>query len=449
MLLTNGKESRPVISTFEQMSTLKARWTKGDIAIDQSVEHPGIYFCTVPDGTDVPIGITPSSPNILTYFTPYYIDAALVTNGIENYVAKLVSAGDVESLLTNIEYRLTQPEFQKKLVTLPALAALFNQTYVRGVNADGSYLIVDNSNYKDLIEEDYVHDSCSLIIGAWDAPISEYTDIDRDYFLPHEVSVGVNDTAILKIKKYVYGESENRLIKEFILYRTESAENYCIRYLSVDGGVWKNITTIDHTIYAQKAKELYDRNQMIWQSLIAKYDSINQIYRHDFLIEELKIDGTIDATQTIMIQGADAMAGKDNKVILNLTKLEEELLTDLEANLSTNPATKNLKITNQHVEDIIIRLNLLTAVNLEENTPDTKLLCDSAFLDLRTLLGGGVHYIRVGNQYFRMNTSADLGSYINIPVDYLLCTGETELTLDMIKERIGIYVMNVKWNSKI
>lgn len=100
MLLTNGKDSRPVISTFEQMTTLSARWTKGDIAIDQSLDHPSIYFCTVSDGTDVPIGITPASPNILTYFTPYYIDAALVTDGIDNYAAKLVTTGDV-----NLYYR--------------------------------------------------------------------------------------------------------------------------------------------------------------------------------------------------------------------------------------------------------------------------------------------------------------------------------------------------------
>lgn len=414
MVLNNGKDTRLTISSFEAMARLNARFTRGDIAIDQNAEFPKIYFCTVEDGVDVPIGITASSTNLLTYFTPYMIDKVYLQNGSKPYYSAL-NIADAENYIKN--HNLNSEDYVDKLVTLPVLSGAIDK-YISGMNALGSFRIIDGDNYKDVVGSIGTQNA-QYIIGTWALP--DNNDNERSEFLPDDVEVTSSDTGLLKVYVGSNG-SRTEILKEFILYRTYGTSNYVVRYIKCNEGEWHNITAADTSTYTAKVKSLYDRLKRTYDSLRVKYDQINQVYKHKLNIPETIASTSVDGTKTFQTY--------NNKLMVNLNLLKTDILSGLNDKYGT--------LDPSDVEDLIVRFNIITNASIQG---EVSTISDSIFMDYNTLLGG-VHYVRSGTNYYQIQT-IDGSKFISIPVASLN-PGTTALPEDVIRRTFQVFVMNVK-----
>lgn len=425
MRTNNGANSKPVIATFEGMAKLGARFTKGDIAISADASNPQIYFCTPADGVDVPIGIRATSAVLSTYFTPYMIDPILLKNGMHPFYSAL-EIGEADNFIKNPE--INKADYEDKLVTLPVMAA-FVDKYISGINSSGSYDVVDNSNYKEVVR-DLGSKTQQYVIGTWRLPSDR--DDDRLQFLPNDVEVTSSDTGLLKV--YVSKvNGRNQVLKEFILYRSYDSTNYVVRYLKVNSGVWKNITATDTSTYTVKVKSLYDRLRRTYDSLRYKYDQINQVYKHQLNIDptNLNLSGFMEGVAVQIVSG---------NLLINLTRLRIDILNEFTKDLE-NP----LKVND--VADLICRFNI-TSSNLIPGNSDPQMICDSVFLDYTTLMSG-VNYLRAGNNYYSIKaTGTNSDMVLTIPVS-VLKPGYAVLTEAEIRKAFNVYVLNVKLGEEI
>jgi hypothetical protein len=418
MQINNGKSTRPVISTFDGMARLGARFTAGDIGIDQDANNPQIYFCTPADGVSVPIGITPSSATFSSYFTPYKIEPILLKNGMKPFYTAL-GIGDADKFVKNPN--LDASKYEDKIPTLPVLAAYVDK-YFEGVSATGGFRIVDDSNYLDIVGK-LDERSKTYIIGTWPLPSSE--DNERTEFLPDEVEVTSSDTALLKV--YVGETKEERhIIKEFILYRKYAVSNYVVRYLKVGSDVWKNITAVDTWTYSAKIKSTYDRLQRAYKALLYKYDQINQVYKHNIVLNEGYETTELDLTRTFQINSGN--------LIVNLNLLQNDIL-------AANSIEESEQLRLEDVDNVVVRFNIVSEGLVSENE-DTGKICDSLFVDFETLLNG-VNWLRGGNSYYRVNVNSDGTRYLSIPCSNLEPSATT-LTEEQIRSHFMVYVVNIQ-----
>lgn len=410
MIINSTGEKRPVISTFDQMRVLGARFTSGDIGISQNSDHPTIYFCT--SKTDnVPIGITPDNAEFSKYFTPYYVTAEQLDEG---EVYEVATHKDVEDLLAG-----KYSSKRVKLVTTDLLAAFMSNTYVNGLNISGGYLNVTKTNYKTVLSSLISGKSYSLLLTDLELPISDYEDPDRDFFIPHDVSIGKSDVGIFRLIKSEDSHTGISInLKELIIVNSD----YLLRFI-YDGYKWHDLSEGGDSVYANMAKEVFDKARVIHSRLKASWDSINQIQELPLYTTELATNATL--TNSVV------QCNSDGDVIISLSSLKREFIKSL-------GGSENKK----YVDNMLLRLN--TAYNT-----DLGIVSDSAMIDLDLLLNGGVNYLRMGNIYQRVRKDEVAGTYLIIPKKYLLQGAETELSLDKIKERVKFYVMNITWTNKV
>lgn len=409
MIIDSTGEKRPVISTFDQMKVLGARFTSGDIGIDQNADHPTIYFCT--SKTDnVPPGIDPNDALFSKYFTPYYVTAEQLSGG---EVREIATYKDVEDILAG------KTVDDGKIITSGLLSAFLSNTYLNGLNTSGGYLNVTKTNYKSVLKDMLHGRSYLLLLTNFDLPISDYEDPDRDYFMPHDVGIDSNSIGLFRlIKGYDITKNGITDFKELLIVNQE----YILRFI-YDGTKWHDLSVGSETVYGNMAKEIFDKARVIHSRLKASWDSINQIQELPLYTTELATNSTL--TDSVV------QCNSDGDVVISLSSLKKEFIKSLGGSEDK-----------KYVDNMLLRLN--TAYKT-----DLGVVSDSAMIDLDLLLNGGVNYLRMGNIYQRVRKDETVGTYLIIPKKYLLQGDETELSLNKIKERVKFYVMNITWTNKV